>query len=148
MRGDPLLQRLDHVAIAVTDTENALRYFSDFLGLQVASSETLESPAVRLTYLDCGNAFIQLVEPLDEHSAIADFLTANGEGLHHICFGVADAQAAAAAYSDPHGPPVTLGQGRGMPSAFLSGEPHHGVRLECTQIREQHNNSGTEQDDE
>jgi hypothetical protein len=102
---------------------------------------------VRLTYLDCGNAFIQLVEPLDEHSAIADFLTANGEGLHHICFGVADVQAAAFTYSDPDAPEVTLGQGRGVPSAFLSGQLHHGVRIECTQFREQRN-TGTDQDDQ
>ena len=29
---------------------------------------------MRLTYLDCGNAYIQLVEPLDDASPIAEFL--------------------------------------------------------------------------
>jgi catechol 2,3-dioxygenase-like lactoylglutathione lyase family enzyme len=33
-----VLRRLDHVAVAVRDTDQALRYFRDRLGLAVASS--------------------------------------------------------------------------------------------------------------
>ena len=50
---------------------------------------------MRLTYLDAGNAFLQLVEPLDPASALATWLDEHGEGLHHICFGVDDVPAAA-----------------------------------------------------
>jgi methylmalonyl-CoA/ethylmalonyl-CoA epimerase len=126
------LRRLDHVAVAVRDTERALEYFSGRLGLEVSSTEVIETPHVRLTYLDAGGVFIQLVEPLDEDSPIAAHLAEHGEGLHHIAFAVGDVPATAAGLADPGAPEVTLGSGRGRPSAFVPGPIHHGVRVEVT----------------
>jgi methylmalonyl-CoA/ethylmalonyl-CoA epimerase len=126
------LRRLDHVAVAVSDTESALAYFVGRLGLEVASTEVIETPHVRLTYLDAGGVFIQLVEPLDEKSPIAAHLAEHGEGLHHIAFAVEDVPGTAAELADPGAPPITLGSGRGRPSAFVPGDPHHGVRVEVT----------------
>jgi methylmalonyl-CoA/ethylmalonyl-CoA epimerase len=127
-----LLRRLDHVAILVRSTDAALRYYQGELGLPVHSSEEIDSPHVRLTYLDAGNAFVQLVEPLDPASALGTWLDQQGEGLHHICFGVDDVPAAAAALSD--GVPPILGSGRGRTSAFVTTSDSHGVRIECTQF--------------
>jgi methylmalonyl-CoA/ethylmalonyl-CoA epimerase len=126
------LRRLDHVAIVVADTEKALVYFRDRLGLAVASTDEIGNPPVRLTYLDAGNAFVQLVEPLQDDSEIAQWLAANGEGLHHICFGVDDVPAAVEELAGR--PPATLGSGRGRISAFLPGG-QHGTRIECTEFR-------------
>ena len=128
------LRRLDHVAVAVRDTEEGLRTFRDRLGLRVVHSEVIAAPPVRLTYLDCGNAFLQLVEPLDADHELARWLTENGEGLHHICFGVDDVLAAAEQLAPEGGRPVA-GGGRGRVSAFVPGEAPHGVRLECTEFR-------------
>jgi methylmalonyl-CoA/ethylmalonyl-CoA epimerase len=128
------LRRLDHVAVAVEDTDRALEYFSGRLGLRVASSEVIETPHVRLTYIDAGSIFIQLVEPLDDASPIAAHLAVHGEGLHHIAFGVEDVPAVAAELADPGAPEVIVGSGRGRPSAFVPGPPHHGVRIEVTRF--------------
>ena len=127
------IRRLDHVAIAVGDTEAALLHFRDRLGLVVVHSEEIEQPHVRLTYLDVGNAFIQLVEPLDEGSDLARTVAANGEGIHHICFGVDDALQAAATFSADGAAPVR-GTGRGRISSFVPGPAAHGVRIECTEF--------------
>jgi methylmalonyl-CoA/ethylmalonyl-CoA epimerase len=126
------LQRLDHVAVAVQDTDRALEYFCGRLGLEVASSEEIPVPHVRLTYVDAGSIFIQLVEPLDDDSPIAAYLAEHGEGLHHIAFGVEDVPGTAAALADSGAPDVTVGSGRGKPSAFVPGPLHHGVRVEVT----------------
>ena len=126
-----LLRRLDHVAIVVRDTDSALGFYADRLGLAIASSEEIASPHVRLTYLDTGNAYVQLVEPLDRESEVARWLDEHGEGLHHICFGVDDVEEAVAALSDP-GTEVVLGSGRGRPSGFVSSAAANGVRVECT----------------
>jgi methylmalonyl-CoA/ethylmalonyl-CoA epimerase len=91
------IRRLDHVAIVVGETEAALAQFGAGFGLAVLASEVIERPPVRLTYLDCGNACIQLVEPLDDASPVAEFLAEHGPGLHHICFGVDDVPAGAVA---------------------------------------------------
>jgi methylmalonyl-CoA/ethylmalonyl-CoA epimerase len=128
-----LLRRLDHVAVLVRSTDEALRFYSGRLGLRVASSEELAEPRVRLTYLDAGNAYLQLVEPLDGDSPLSRWLDEHGEGLHHICFGVDDVQTAAIALSDD-GAPISLGSGRGRVSAFVTTDESHGVRLECTQF--------------
>jgi methylmalonyl-CoA/ethylmalonyl-CoA epimerase len=128
-----LLRRLDHVAVVVRSTEAALRYYTGRLGLHVHSSEEIDVPHVRLTYLDAGNTFLQLVEPLDDASALGSWLDEHGEGLHHICFGVEDVATAVAALSDDGAAPV-LGTGRGRISAFVSGGATHGVRIECTEF--------------
>ena len=128
-----LLRRLDHVAVLVRSTDEALRFYERHLGLRCHSSEVIAAPHVRLTYLDAGNAYLQLVEPLDPGSPLGTLLDERGEGLHHICFGVDDVEAAVTALSDP-GAEVTLGNGRGRVSSFLTADGSHGVRLECTQF--------------
>lgn len=125
------VRRLDHVAILVRSTDEALRFYEGRVGLQVHSSEEIESPHARLTYLNTGNAFLQLVEPLDATSPLAAWLEEHGEGLHHICFGVEEVEVAVAAMSDP-GSAVALGNGRGRPSSFVTASASHGVRIECT----------------
>jgi methylmalonyl-CoA/ethylmalonyl-CoA epimerase len=128
------IRRLDHVAVLVRSTDDALRFYRDHLGLAVHSSEELAAPHVRLTYLDAGNAYIQLVEPLDSTSALTTWLEENGEGLHHICFGVDDVESAVVELSDP-GSEVVLGSGRGRPSSFVTTNGKGaGVRIECTEF--------------
>jgi methylmalonyl-CoA/ethylmalonyl-CoA epimerase len=127
------IRRLDHVAVLVRSTDEALRLYRDRLGLAVHSSEELEVPPVRLTYLDAGNAYLQLVEPLDVESALRAWLDEHGEGLHHICFGVDDVKEAVAQLSDP-GTEFVVGSGRGRMSSFLTTH-ENGVRIECTEFR-------------
>jgi len=127
------IRRLDHVAVLVRSTDDALRFYCDRLGLAVHSSEELDAPHVRLTYLDAGNAYVQLVEPLDHTSPLGAWLNEHGEGLHHICFGVDDVPAAVAELSEP-GSEVVLGSGRGRLSSFVTGNGN-AVRIECTEFR-------------
>jgi methylmalonyl-CoA/ethylmalonyl-CoA epimerase len=129
-----VLRRLDHVAVVVRDTAAALRYFEAELGLRVLQTEKVASPPVRLTYLDAGNVYIQLVEPLDNSSEIASSLAKNGEGLHHICFNVENIAEAASKLSQ-NGAAPTLGSGRGRVSAFVPGAQRFGLRVELTEFR-------------
>lgn len=126
------IRRLDHVAVVVRDTEAALRTYRDRFGLRVGHTEVQEGAGVRLTYLDCGNAWLQLVEPLYPEAPIGRWLAEHGEGLHHLAFGVEDSLAAAAALAPDGAPPPVEGGGRGRVSSFVPGGPQHGVRLECT----------------
>ena len=126
------LRRLDHVAVLVRDTDEALRFYSGRLGLAVASSEEISRLKVRLTYLDAGNAYIQLVQPLAD-SPLAVWLDEHGEGLHHICFGVDDVAGAVGELSDPE-VEISIGTGRGRVSSFVSAADSHGVRIECTEF--------------
>ena len=129
------LRRLDHVAIVVRDTDEALRFYRDRLGLRVASSEEIPAPPVRLTHLDAGNAYVQLVEPLTPDSPLARWLDEHGEGLHHLCFGVDDVPTAITELSD-EGSAVTLGSGRGRVSGFVTTAGSHGATVELIEFVE------------
>jgi methylmalonyl-CoA epimerase len=130
----PSLRRLDHVALLVRSTEDALAFFRDHLGLEVAHSEEAQAPRARLTYLDCGNLYLQLVEPLDASSELARELAAEGEGIHHICFATDDVIGAARALATAADGEVRPSNGRGRMSAFVPGTRPHGVLIECTEF--------------
>jgi methylmalonyl-CoA/ethylmalonyl-CoA epimerase len=108
-----VIRRLDHVAVAVGDTDAALTYFRDRLGLRVAAVDEPPEVPVRLTYLDLGNTWLQLVEPLDPAHPLVAWLEANGDGLHHICFGVDDVECELLRIGPPGVPVPPLGSGRG-----------------------------------
>lgn len=127
------IRRLDHVALLVSSTEEALDFYVGKLGLRVHSSEEIGPPAARLTYVDVGNAFIQLLEPLEQGSPLANSLDEQGEGLHHICFAVDDVATAANEIGDA-GAPLVLGHGRGRTSGFLTTAGSRGALIECTEF--------------
>jgi methylmalonyl-CoA/ethylmalonyl-CoA epimerase len=124
------IRRLDHVAVLVRDTEAALRYFRDNLGLTVVRTEEVLPARVRLTYLNLGNAYLQLVEPLDEQSPVFPYLEKHGEGVHHIGVGVDDVVDDVALLAPCQD--YTVGSGRGRRAIFLPGDPPHNVRVELT----------------
>lgn len=81
---------LDHLAIAVTSTEEALKVWRDRLGFPVVCSEVVNDGAIRLTHLDLGNTHLQLVEPLLPDHPLQAWLKENGPGLHHFCLKVSE----------------------------------------------------------
>ena len=130
-----MIERLDHVAIVVADTEPALEFFRDQLGLRVLAVDEPQppAPAVRLTYLETGSIPIQLVEPLDDSSAVSAWLAQHGEGLHHICFASEDVDAAIRHLVGDT--PYEPGSGLGRFAAFVPGALRHGTRIEFTEAR-------------
>lgn len=83
---------LDHIAIVVRDTEEALRFWRDVLGLQPSGQEIVSDQGVRVTFLPIGTTTIELVEPLTADNGVARYLDKMGTAaaLHHLCFGVPD----------------------------------------------------------
>ncbi len=86
-------QGLDHLAICVPSTEDALKLWRDQFGFPVVCSEVVNGGAVRLTHLNLGNTHLQLVEPLTPDHPLRAWLAQNGPGLHHFCFKVGDVSA-------------------------------------------------------
>ena len=80
--------RLDHVAIAVSNLEEALIFYKESLGLTLLEIEVVEEQGVRVAKLDTGNTHIELLEPLGPDTPVGKFIAQKGAGLHHICIGV------------------------------------------------------------
>jgi methylmalonyl-CoA/ethylmalonyl-CoA epimerase len=126
---------LDHLAIVVPSTEEALTLWRDQLGFPVVCSEVVNGGGVRLTHLDLGNTHLQLVEPLTPDHPLQGWLAKNGPGLHHFCFKVDDvgtshdalvAAGLATAAPGPH-------QGtQGKRALFLTKSATQGVQVEIT----------------
>lgn len=80
---------IHHVAIVVRSIDESLPRYRELFGLAPEAAPMLFAPQrVRLCFLRTGSepaARIELVEPLDDESGVARFLTAHGEGLHHVC---------------------------------------------------------------
>ncbi len=80
--------KIDQVAIATRSINEALTFWRDLLGLQVAHSEEIEEQGVRIAMLRVGETKIELLEPLGESSPITKFLEKRGEGVHHLAIQV------------------------------------------------------------
>lgn len=129
-------QRLDHIAIVVRDTDEALAFYRDRLGLPLLFSQVMPDAPVRLTHLDAGGGVhLQLVQPLSADHPLAAWLEKNGEGLQHLCFKVADvadsiktlpALGLTANFPTPRCGP------NGRASMFLDPATTRGVQLEIT----------------
>ena len=130
-----MFSHLDHIAILVRDTEAALAFYRDKLGLRVRVSESFEQTNVRLTHLELGNLDLQLVEPLTEDHPLRAELDAKGECLHHLCLRTDSLPASAEAFAErgialkapsPH-PAV-----EGRKALFLKPEDTRGIVWELT----------------
>ncbi len=87
-----LFTAIDHVGIAVPDLDEAIAYYRDTFGLQVAHEETNEEQGVREAMLAVGESgsHIQLLAPLNEDSTIAKFLARSGPGVQQLAYRVSD----------------------------------------------------------
>jgi methylmalonyl-CoA epimerase len=85
---------LHHVAVVVRDLDQALGFYRDTLGLEVADRRRVEEEGVEIAFLPTGEAEIELLEPLTGEGGVARFLEKRGEGLHHVCLEIDDIEAA------------------------------------------------------
>jgi methylmalonyl-CoA epimerase len=81
---------MDHVAIAVVNLEDSLKFYQEQFGLECITIEVVAEQGVRVAKLDVGNTHIELLEPLSPDSPVGKFLSQRGPGIHHICIGVSD----------------------------------------------------------
>jgi methylmalonyl-CoA/ethylmalonyl-CoA epimerase len=84
------LGKVHHVALIVRSIDDALVLWRDMLGLELETVRAIPDDRVRIAFLAIGESKIELVEPTDDTTGVARFLTSKGEGFHHVCFEVAN----------------------------------------------------------
>jgi methylmalonyl-CoA/ethylmalonyl-CoA epimerase len=90
-----MIGRLNHVAIVVPDLEAAANIYKQTLGATVTEPADLPDHGVTTVFVELPNTKIELLHPLGEGSAIANFLVNNpAGGMHHVCYEVEDIYAA------------------------------------------------------
>jgi methylmalonyl-CoA/ethylmalonyl-CoA epimerase len=83
-----MIEKIDHIGIAVRSIEKTTELFSNILGLKVAGEETVEEQKVKVAFLPLGDSELELLESTSSEGPIARFIEKKGEGIQHIAFRV------------------------------------------------------------
>jgi len=85
---------VDHIGIAVADLDEALVLYRDLLGLELERVEEVPQENVKVAFLKLDRAgavgHVELLAPMSEEGAIANFIARKGPGLHHIALAAHD----------------------------------------------------------
>lgn len=92
MTSDFKIGPLNHVGVAVPDIEAAMENYRTLYGVtDITVPFDMPAQGVKVCFVNLPNSQIELIEPLDEHSPIHNFVEKNPRGgQHHICFEVDD----------------------------------------------------------
>ena len=85
-----MIKKVNHIGIAVNNIEDAIKLYTDALGLKVKGIEVLEDQKVRTAIIPVGEIKIELLESTDPEGPIAKHIERRGEGLHHLALEVTD----------------------------------------------------------
>lgn len=85
-----MLDKIEHIGIAVRDLSASNELFAKLLGTPHYKQETVESEHVNTSFFAIGESKIELLHATSPDSAIAKYLEKRGEGIHHIAFAVED----------------------------------------------------------
>lgn len=88
--------KINHLGIATKGIDEALKFWSEALGLENVHTEIVEDQKVRVAMLPIGESRIELLEPTSDDSPISKFLEKRGGGIHHIAVEVDDIEASLA----------------------------------------------------
>jgi methylmalonyl-CoA/ethylmalonyl-CoA epimerase len=83
-----MIKKIDHIGIAVSDLDEALKLYRDTLGLEVEKTE--DFGGMRIAFLPIGDTEFELLQPTDPDGALAKFVEKRGEGVQHIALRVDD----------------------------------------------------------
>jgi len=97
------VKRIDHVAIAVGDRDEAGSRLGGLFGLEPGAREHVASQATDVAFLhpaaagkdDPTGAALEICAPRG-NASLEKFLASRGPGLHHVCFEVDDLRGALA----------------------------------------------------
>ena len=89
-----MLDRIDHVGVAVEDVDASLALYRDALGLPLVHRETVAEQGVDAALFDVGDGHVELIAPLGPDTPVGKYLARKGPGLHHVAYRVADIDAA------------------------------------------------------
>ena len=87
-----LFTAIDHVGVAVNDLDEAIAYYRDVFGMQLAHEESNPDQGVREAMMAVGDSgsYVQLLAPLTPDSPIGKFLDRGGPGLQQIAYRITE----------------------------------------------------------
>lgn len=87
-----MIKKIDHIGIAVNSIEEAVKLYTDVLGLKLKDIEVVEEQKVKTAIIPVGESKIELIESTDPEGVIAKYIEKRGEGMHHLALEVSNIQ--------------------------------------------------------
>ena len=131
------IKRVNHLGIIVEDLDEAVRSFTEHLGLTLDHIEPY-GDELEIAFLPCGDTLVELIEPRTQAGSNADYLKEHGPGIQHVAFEVGDLEAALSELAErgvkPLGDAPIPGAGSTR-IAFLEPQAFGGILVElCEQV--------------
>ena len=136
-----MLNKIEHIALAVEDLETAISHYKDVWGLDVEHRERVEDQGVEEAMLPLGESYLQLLGPTGPDTTVGRFIASKGEGLHHIAYEVEDLEASLAELKAKGVRLIDEAPrkgGRGHMVAFVHPKSNHGLLVELIQAPRGH----------
>lgn len=86
------IKRIAHIGIGVADTDQAHKFYTEMLGLNLDRQEDLGE--LKVSFIPVGETNVELVQSTTPEGVMAKFIEKKGEGIHHIAYEVEDIDAA------------------------------------------------------
>jgi methylmalonyl-CoA epimerase len=131
-----MINRIDHIGIAVNSLDEALKLYRDALGLEVTHIADEPEQKVKVAFLPRGGSEIELLEPYPGDGPVRKFMEKRGEGIHHLCVEVDDIEESLARLAAEGVQLIDATprmNSRGQKIAFIHPRGAHGVLIELYQ---------------
>ena len=136
-----MLKKMNHIAIAVNNIEEAAKFYQDVMGLTLSGVEVVTAQKTKVGFFKIGESNIELVQPAEPDSPLVKFLEAKGQGIHHICFEVDDVEAEVKSYIEKGATMVDQKPRPGAHNtivAFVHPKSSSGVLIELCELPKNH----------
>ena len=85
-----MIRKIAHIGVAVRSLDAAIPYYRDVLGLELVGIEEVAEQKIRAAVFNVGESTIEVIESTSPDGPVGKFVEKHGEGIHHLCFNVAD----------------------------------------------------------
>ncbi len=89
-----MIEKIQHLGIAVSDLDEAVKFYRDVLGLEFEGFEEVPEQKVKTAIFKVGETKIELLASTSPDGPVGKFIERRGEGIHHVCFKVNDIEKA------------------------------------------------------
>jgi methylmalonyl-CoA epimerase len=133
-----MLKKIEHIGVAVQNIEKSIPLFRDILGIPLEKVYESDAIKTKIAFFPLGDSTIELIEAMDPSSPVAKYIQKRGEGIHHICFGVENVEAALRHF-EAQGIELLNKQPRrtenGDLIAFLNPKSTNGILIELVEMK-------------
>lgn len=136
-----MLKKINHIAIAVNNLEEAAKFYQEVMGLTLSGVEVVSAQKTKVGFFKIGESNIELVQPAEPDSPLTKFLETKGQGIHHICFEVDDVESEVRSFIEKGAAMVDQKPRPGAHNtkvAFVHPKSSSGVLIELCELPKDH----------